>query len=64
MFEPITSYLSQKELEELYEKYGKPGEIAPGIPAKKSKVYFFSFNHGEQEETIRHEEKGLSDDAE
>ncbi|MDA8227151.1 MAG: hypothetical protein M0T74_05500 [Desulfitobacterium hafniense] len=41
MSEPIIRYLSQQELEELYQKYGKPGEFAPGIPAKRSKNIFF-----------------------
>lgn len=30
-------HLSPRELEELYRKYGRPGEIAPGRPATKKR---------------------------
>lgn len=34
----IHSYhLSPRQLEELHRKYGRPGEISPGIPAKKKR---------------------------
>lgn len=37
-YKMIHSYhLSPHQLEELHRKYGRPGEISPGIPAKKKR---------------------------
>ncbi|HZW82735.1 MAG TPA: hypothetical protein VFF14_04820 [Candidatus Deferrimicrobium sp.] len=33
------SSLSKEELEELYAKYGRPGEIAPGIPGQRRRTF-------------------------
>jgi len=35
----VTSSLSKEELEELYAKYGRPGEIAPGVPGQRRRTF-------------------------
>lgn len=35
----ITSSLSKDELEDLYSKYGRPGEIAPGVPGQRRRTF-------------------------
>lgn len=43
--------LSPEELKEVWAKYGKPGEIAPGTKATKKR------NHRRNQETIEETEK-------
>ncbi|MDA8441979.1 MAG: spore protein P [Peptococcaceae bacterium] len=35
----VTSSLSKEELELLYAKYGRPGEIAPGVPGQRRRTF-------------------------
>ncbi len=35
----IVSSLSKEELEDLYAKYGRPGEIAPGVPGQRRRTF-------------------------
>ncbi|HWJ02730.1 MAG TPA: spore protein P [Verrucomicrobiae bacterium] len=35
----VVSSLSKEELEELYSKYGRPGEVAPGVPGQRRRTF-------------------------
>ncbi len=63
MPETIIKYLSQQELAKVHQKYGKPGEISPGVPGKKSKKYSSSSKHKEEKELKSGDVKSRSDDA-
>ncbi|MCL6635290.1 MAG: hypothetical protein K6T29_05915 [Peptococcaceae bacterium] len=40
----LTSYyLSPRELEDIYRKYGRPGEVAPGQPAARKRSRLDAF---------------------
>lgn len=43
----VTSSLSKEELEELYAKYGRPGEVAPGVPGQRRRAFPRNNNQNE-----------------